>query len=72
MYTKTETGCPAKQVRAPIILARGAVVGSLTDPHAPRLLVPGCRSALQKMLAEGAVFLTFDPRVCFHKSWAIK
>lgn len=57
-----DTGFPRKQVRAPFVLARGAVVGSLGDPCAPCLLVPGCRSSLQKVLAEGVVFLTALPQ----------
>lgn len=57
MYMKTETGCPAKEVWAPFVLGKRAGVGSLRDPHAPCFPVPGCRSSLQKVLAEWGVFL---------------
>lgn len=62
MCTKTDTGSPGKQVRGPFVLARGAGVGSLGGPRAPCLLVPGCRSSLQKVLAEGVFFLTPLPQ----------
>ena len=37
-------------------------MGSLRDPHAPCLLVLGCRRSLQKVLPEGVVILTPLPQ----------